>query len=337
PLEIAGAIGKLLAPAGTQPLKGKRVLVTSGPTYEPIDPVRYIANRSSGKQGHAIAAAAARAKAADAAASEKRRADGERVAMIERRMHQPLKLQTVEFVNTTKDGTALSRANTVFNVSKVLFVGWKVIFDNRLYGLDNNQYRVDAAYIGPDGSTLGSVDDVQTVQQTSDHAVFSGRVGNSAGGAFLPGLYTVNFYLNGRFLTARKFRVVADAGLPYSRASSASVPSGSSASASAGYGLELPTVASGDIKGLGGHDSVPMELRLRPQPNGFLHGELVIHLSGYGTTPIEGFVRGNRLQFQVPYGTQTLYFEGKRDSDVLSGTFEATPSGDHGTWSTHAD
>jgi len=36
------------------------VLVTAGPTHEPIDPVRYIANRSSGKQGYAIAAAAAR-------------------------------------------------------------------------------------------------------------------------------------------------------------------------------------------------------------------------------------------------------------------------------------
>jgi phosphopantothenoylcysteine decarboxylase/phosphopantothenate--cysteine ligase len=64
PLEIAAAIEKLLASETTQPLKGKRVLVTSGPTHEPIDPVRYIANRSSGKQGHAIAAAAARAGAA---------------------------------------------------------------------------------------------------------------------------------------------------------------------------------------------------------------------------------------------------------------------------------
>ncbi|MFM5908939.1 MAG: bifunctional phosphopantothenoylcysteine decarboxylase/phosphopantothenate synthase [Novosphingobium sp.] len=42
------------------PLTGKHVLVTAGPTHEPIDPVRYIANRSSGKQGYAIAAAAAR-------------------------------------------------------------------------------------------------------------------------------------------------------------------------------------------------------------------------------------------------------------------------------------
>ncbi|ESR25847.1 bifunctional phosphopantothenoylcysteine decarboxylase/phosphopantothenate--cysteine ligase CoaBC [Lutibaculum baratangense] len=45
-------------------LQGRRVVVTSGPTHEPIDPVRYLANRSSGRQGHAIAAAAARAGAA---------------------------------------------------------------------------------------------------------------------------------------------------------------------------------------------------------------------------------------------------------------------------------
>jgi phosphopantothenoylcysteine decarboxylase / phosphopantothenate---cysteine ligase len=51
------------APRGQGPLAGRRILVTSGPTHEPIDPVRYIANRSSGKQGHAIAAAAARAGA----------------------------------------------------------------------------------------------------------------------------------------------------------------------------------------------------------------------------------------------------------------------------------
>lgn len=51
------------APQEVLPLAGRRVLVTSGPTHEPIDPVRYIANRSSGKQGHAIAAAAARAGA----------------------------------------------------------------------------------------------------------------------------------------------------------------------------------------------------------------------------------------------------------------------------------
>jgi phosphopantothenoylcysteine decarboxylase / phosphopantothenate---cysteine ligase len=57
PMEIVAAIEAFFA-AGDQ-LKGRRALVTSGPTHEPIDPVRYIANRSSGKQGHAIAAALA--------------------------------------------------------------------------------------------------------------------------------------------------------------------------------------------------------------------------------------------------------------------------------------
>jgi phosphopantothenoylcysteine decarboxylase / phosphopantothenate---cysteine ligase len=64
PMEIATAAMTLLSnSAGDRPLAGKRIVVTSGPTHEPIDPVRYIANRSSGKQGHAIAAAAAAAGA----------------------------------------------------------------------------------------------------------------------------------------------------------------------------------------------------------------------------------------------------------------------------------
>jgi phosphopantothenoylcysteine decarboxylase/phosphopantothenate--cysteine ligase len=58
PVEIAAAAERLLRPPQPRPLAGKRVLITAGPTHEPIDPVRYIANRSSGKQGFAIAAAA---------------------------------------------------------------------------------------------------------------------------------------------------------------------------------------------------------------------------------------------------------------------------------------
>ncbi|HXP96658.1 MAG TPA: bifunctional phosphopantothenoylcysteine decarboxylase/phosphopantothenate--cysteine ligase CoaBC, partial [Telmatospirillum sp.] len=53
--QIVAAIEAILA--GAKPLAGRSALVTSGPTLEPIDPVRYIANRSSGKQGHAIAQA----------------------------------------------------------------------------------------------------------------------------------------------------------------------------------------------------------------------------------------------------------------------------------------
>jgi phosphopantothenoylcysteine decarboxylase/phosphopantothenate--cysteine ligase len=58
PAEILTAIADHFA--GSKPLAGRRILVTSGPTQEAIDPVRFISNRSSGKQGHAIAAACAR-------------------------------------------------------------------------------------------------------------------------------------------------------------------------------------------------------------------------------------------------------------------------------------
>jgi len=62
PMEIVAAVGRLFE-RRPGPLAGRKAIVTSGPTHEPIDPVRYIANRSSGKQGHAIAAALAEAGA----------------------------------------------------------------------------------------------------------------------------------------------------------------------------------------------------------------------------------------------------------------------------------
>ena len=63
PLEIVVAIENALAAQSPGPLSGVRALVTAGPTQEPLDPVRFIANRSSGKQGYAIADAFARAGA----------------------------------------------------------------------------------------------------------------------------------------------------------------------------------------------------------------------------------------------------------------------------------
>ncbi|MCC6734869.1 MAG: bifunctional phosphopantothenoylcysteine decarboxylase/phosphopantothenate--cysteine ligase CoaBC [Bauldia sp.] len=64
PLGIVAAVEAILGDAAPRgPLAGVRMLVTAGPTHEPLDPVRYIANRSSGKQGFAIATAAAAAGA----------------------------------------------------------------------------------------------------------------------------------------------------------------------------------------------------------------------------------------------------------------------------------
>jgi len=58
PASIVEAVARLLEDKQQGPLTGRHVLITSGPTHEPLDPVRYIANRSSGKQGHALARAA---------------------------------------------------------------------------------------------------------------------------------------------------------------------------------------------------------------------------------------------------------------------------------------
>jgi serine/threonine protein kinase len=287
------------------------------------------------------AEAATEAAAAAAAKEEERKRDEEarKLAMIDERRAKPLQLRSISFLNTTKTGTALSGATDSFSVSKVLFVGWQVNFENRLFRLEPGQYRVDAAYIGPDGRTLGSVNDFQPVSTSMRTVTFSGRVGNSRGGAFLPGTYTVNFYLNGQYFDAKKFEVIADTGTsPYSSYPGTGGAIGSTMGASSTSGSMLgPMIATGTISGLRSGGNPEMELRLRPQSNGFLHGELVIHQSGFGMTPLDGYVRGNQLQFQVPYGTETYYFEGSRRSDQISGTFESTPSGERGTWMTQTN
>ncbi len=280
--------------------------------------------------GKATAAAAAAAVAA--ADEKKRKQEEQKVAMIEARRRNPLRLVNIRFFNSTKSGTRLSGATSTFDVSKVLFVDWRVSFDNQLYGLETAQYRIDAAYVAPNGATLGAVNDIRTVPQGARTASFSGRVGNSAGGAFLPGTYTVNFYLNGRYFAQRKFQVLASATRPPGPAFGMTSGGGPTFPA-----LDTPVLAHGQMSSIGRYSNAPIELRLRPQPNGFLHGELVVHEPGYGVTQLEGFVRGEQLQFQVPYGSETFFFEGRRYSDRLSGTFQATPSGARGTWATMAN
>ncbi|MEE9544512.1 MAG: bifunctional phosphopantothenoylcysteine decarboxylase/phosphopantothenate--cysteine ligase CoaBC, partial [Rhodospirillales bacterium] len=82
--DIVAAVGDFFRSGGR--LAGRRALVTSGPTFEPIDPVRYIANRSSGRQGHAIAQALSRLGAETTLVSGPTRLDdpaGVRVVRVE--------------------------------------------------------------------------------------------------------------------------------------------------------------------------------------------------------------------------------------------------------------
>ena len=99
PTALADRTGALLT-AGVGPLAGRKVVVTAGPTREPIDPVRYITNRSSGKMGFAVAAAA--------------RAAGAEVVLVSGPVHQPtpagvarLDVETAEeMLQATSDAVA---------------------------------------------------------------------------------------------------------------------------------------------------------------------------------------------------------------------------------------
>jgi hypothetical protein len=160
----------------------------------------------------------------------------------------------------------------------------------------------------------------------------------------------VNFYLNGRYLAARPFTVEADkASAPYGGGGGYGGGGyGGGSYGGGGYGggaysggggggaIDVPSVASGSIQGIGGNRSAGLELHLRPQPNGYLDGTLIVNLMGYGTTPLKGFVRGDKLVFTVPYGAETYDFTGTLTGDSISGTYDSG-SGEHGNWSARAD
>src|SRR5260370_24736689 len=217
--------------------------------------------RAGAAASEAAAAAAARAE------ERKRQQEAARLAMIDERRAKPLANPSIAFLNTTKTGAPISGATNSFEVSKVLFVGWQVKFENRLYKLEPNQYRVDAVYIGPAGRTLGAGNDFQSVSPSMRAVTFSGRVGNSRGGAFLPGTYTVNFLLNGQAFAERRLQVVADAGGPDAASPSSgggaiSSSMGTSPASSGSRGMLGPTIATGPIRRLRGR----LKPHMHPQP-----------------------------------------------------------------------
>jgi hypothetical protein len=125
------------------------------------------------------------------------------LALLQEGKSRPLTLQRIELFNTTKFGTLLSDATGSFDVSTLLFVGWQATFDNRLFGVGSRSYSLYATYIAPSGREIGTIHDTQTISATQRTALFTGRVGNSEGGAFLPGTYTVNFNLSGEIVAQR--------------------------------------------------------------------------------------------------------------------------------------
>jgi len=140
-------------------------------------------------------------------------AEAARIALIQERSKKPLELIAVRFFNAAKDGKHLSPAMESFAASQLRFVAWEAVFRNQLYDLAPASHQVEATYYAPNGQRLPTVRDGKEVTAESTEVIFTGRIGNSTGGAFIPGTYRVDFSLNGSPLTSRQFRVEDDRNL----------------------------------------------------------------------------------------------------------------------------
>ena len=236
--------------------------------------------------------------------------EAKRIALIQERSKKPLELATVRFLNTAKDGKRLSPPTDSFTASQLRFVAWEAVFRNRLRDLAPAYHRVEATYYAPNGQPLGTVQDGKEVAVESGEVTFTGRIGNSSGGAFMPGTYRVDFYVDGWPLSSREFTVEDDRDL-----------------------TRLLRHHLGSILGLVSGREVALEIDFRPQGDGGLRGDLIIHEPGYGVAPLEGRADGNQVEFHSPIGRDVYHFQGWREGDRLGGTYRVSPSGKGGQWS----
>ena len=279
---------------------------------------------------------------AAAEAERKRRAgDAKRVALIQERSKKPLEIVRVRFINTAKNGKRLSEPSKSFAASKIRFMAWEAEFKNRLHSLTPAYHRVEATYYAPNGQPLGTVQDGKEVKVNSKRTTFTGRIGNASGGAFIPGKYRVDFYVNGWPLSSEEFIVqddrkgiqVADRDeQPWSGLAGGGVGRQASTTERHSIGPALRH-HTGSLLGLVSGREVPLEITFRPQRNGSLRGKLVIHEPGYGVAPLEGQVQGSQIEFRSPLGRDTYYFKGWQEGDRLTGTYQVSPTRKDGRWS----
>ena len=138
--------------------------------------------------------------------------DAKRQTVLQERSKKPLELVNLRFLTISEEGKPLSPAGNVFPAPHVRFVWWEAQFRNRLRGLAPAYHRVEATCYGPNGQLLGTVQDTKEVATDAGEVTFSARIGNSSGGAFVPGIYRVDFYVNGWPLLSKQFTVEDDQG-----------------------------------------------------------------------------------------------------------------------------
>lgn len=286
-------------------------------------------------------------------AEEAKRAaeDAKRQAMVLERSKKPLELIAVRFSNTSKEGKRLSGQNDRFPASKIRFIGWEAQFRNRLLELAPAYHRIEATYYAPNGQPLGTVQDAKQVELEEKDVTFTARIGNSTGGAFVPGTYRVDFYVNGYPYTSKKFIVEDDREEARNR-EPAPPPRETPPPQHAPQPYEEPREAppgdvppprgdlvsllrhhTGSMLGLFGSREVALELDFQPQRDGSLQGDVIIHEEGFAVSPLQGRIDGNSIEFRSPTGRGTFHFRGWRDEDRLTGTYTIHPSGDEGRWS----
>lgn len=276
-------------------------------------------------------------------AEEAKRAAEEmkRQSLIHERSKKPLDLVSVRFSNTSKEGKRLSGQGDKFPASKVRFIGWEAQFRNRLLELVPAYHRIEATYYAPNGQPLGTVQDAKQVELEAKEVTFTARIGKSTGGAFVPGTYRVDFYLNGYPLSSKKFTVENDQEQLVSREPPPPVretprdepPPREERPSSRGDLASMLQHHTGSMLGLDGGREVTLELDFHPQRDGSLRGDVIIHEPGFGTTPLMGKTDGEKIEFRSPTGRGTFHFRGWRDEDRLTGTYTILPSGDEGRWS----
>lgn len=273
----------------------------------------------------------AAALAAAEAERTRRAEEAKRIALIQERSKNPLELVRVQFINTAKNGKHLSKPGKSFEASALRFVAWEAVFTNRLHTLTPAYHRIEATYYAPNGQPLGTVQDGKEVGADTKRATFTGRIGNASGGAFVPGTYRVDFYVNGWPLSSQEFEVKSGP-----QVASRDAQEGPEAARRPG-GLNIGSALRhhvGSMLGLISGREIPLEITFRPQRNGSLRGELIIHEPGYGVAPLEGRVLpNNQIEFRSPLGRDTYYFKGWREGDRLTGTYSASPSRKDGRWS----
>ncbi|MBI3245092.1 MAG: serine/threonine protein kinase [Deltaproteobacteria bacterium] len=252
-----------------------------------------------------------------------------RLALAEKARQKPLELLSLNFVNADRDGHRLqAQSSSVFARSQVRFIAWEAVFRNLLFTLESSYHRLEGTYRGPRGQILGTVEDQKEVSQSAKQATFTARLGNSTGDAFVPGMYRVDFFLDGHPLFSREFEVRDDG----ERASQPppdfpTSPHPSSASS-------LPSqVLRGSILGLASGREVEMTLSFQDEGNGRISGNVIIQASGYGTSILEGRITGDRIEFHSTIREDTYHFEGFRDGERFTGSYRSVTSGRRGRWS----